>query len=226
MIDELRSSLGSRVALLDEHSDPVHNRTVFTLAGDEASLLPALVRLAGPRGRADRHHPPGRRAPANRLDRRLSDRLAPRGAPAASGRPRPRGRRAARRARPAGLPLRRAGEHAGAPRARPLSPWRPRRADPADARGRSHARLRPGGPAPDRRRRPRHGAAAARRLQPRAGAGRDARRRHRDRRRRCASPAAGRLGSGRSRSSSGPAGSRSPRTSTTRSRCRSPRSSP
>lgn len=32
---------------LDEHSDPVHNRTVFTLAGDEASLLPALVRLAG-----------------------------------------------------------------------------------------------------------------------------------------------------------------------------------
>ena len=46
MVDELRSSLGSRVALLDEHSDPVHNRTVFTLAGDEASLLPALVRLA------------------------------------------------------------------------------------------------------------------------------------------------------------------------------------
>jgi glutamate formiminotransferase / 5-formyltetrahydrofolate cyclo-ligase len=46
VIDELRSSLGSRVALLDEHSDPVHNRTVFTLAGDEASLLPALVRLA------------------------------------------------------------------------------------------------------------------------------------------------------------------------------------
>ncbi len=46
MIDELRSSLGARVALLDEHSDPVHNRAVFTLAGDEASLLPALVRLA------------------------------------------------------------------------------------------------------------------------------------------------------------------------------------
>jgi len=46
VIDELRNSLGSRVALLDEHSDPVHNRTVFTLAGDEASLLPALIRLA------------------------------------------------------------------------------------------------------------------------------------------------------------------------------------
>jgi glutamate formiminotransferase len=46
VIDELRSSLGARVALLDEHSDPVHNRAVFTLAGDEASLLPALVRLA------------------------------------------------------------------------------------------------------------------------------------------------------------------------------------
>jgi glutamate formiminotransferase len=47
VIGELRSSLGSRVVLLDEHSDPVHDRTVFTLAGDEASLLPALVRLAG-----------------------------------------------------------------------------------------------------------------------------------------------------------------------------------
>jgi glutamate formiminotransferase / 5-formyltetrahydrofolate cyclo-ligase len=46
VIGELRSSLGSRIALLDEHSDPVHNRTVFTLAGDEAALLPALVRLA------------------------------------------------------------------------------------------------------------------------------------------------------------------------------------
>lgn len=33
--------------MLDEHSDAIHNRTVFTLAGDEASLLPALVRLAG-----------------------------------------------------------------------------------------------------------------------------------------------------------------------------------
>ncbi|HET6830746.1 MAG TPA: hypothetical protein VFH44_05280, partial [Solirubrobacterales bacterium] len=47
LIGELRSSLGSRIALLDEHSDPVHDRTVFTVAGDEASLLPALVRLAG-----------------------------------------------------------------------------------------------------------------------------------------------------------------------------------
>jgi glutamate formiminotransferase len=47
VIDALRGSLGSRVALLDEHSDPVHNRTVFTLAGDEAGLLPALIRLAG-----------------------------------------------------------------------------------------------------------------------------------------------------------------------------------
>ena len=45
IVAELRSSLGSRVALLDEHSDAVHNRTVFTIAGDEASLLPALLRL-------------------------------------------------------------------------------------------------------------------------------------------------------------------------------------
>jgi glutamate formiminotransferase len=35
------------VTLLDEHSDAIHNRTVFTLAGDEASLMPALIRLAG-----------------------------------------------------------------------------------------------------------------------------------------------------------------------------------
>ena len=46
IVAELRSSLGPRVALLDEHSDAVHNRTVFTIAGDEAALLPALLRLA------------------------------------------------------------------------------------------------------------------------------------------------------------------------------------
>lgn len=34
------------VALLDEHSDPVHNRTVFTLAGRDAALLRALRDLA------------------------------------------------------------------------------------------------------------------------------------------------------------------------------------
>lgn len=47
VVDELRGSLGPRVALLDEHSDAIHNRTVFTLAGDESTLLPALIRLAG-----------------------------------------------------------------------------------------------------------------------------------------------------------------------------------
>ncbi len=34
------------VALLDRHSDPVHNRTVFTLAGRDAALLRALRDLA------------------------------------------------------------------------------------------------------------------------------------------------------------------------------------
>jgi len=34
------------VTLLDEHSDPVHNRTVFTLAGRDAALLRALRGLA------------------------------------------------------------------------------------------------------------------------------------------------------------------------------------
>jgi glutamate formiminotransferase len=47
VVGGLRSSLGSRVELLDEHSDAVHDRTVFTVAGDEAALLPALIRLAG-----------------------------------------------------------------------------------------------------------------------------------------------------------------------------------
>jgi glutamate formiminotransferase len=46
IVAELRNSLGRRIALLDEHSDAVHNRTVFTVAGDEAALLPALLRLA------------------------------------------------------------------------------------------------------------------------------------------------------------------------------------
>jgi glutamate formiminotransferase / 5-formyltetrahydrofolate cyclo-ligase len=34
------------VVLLDEHSDAVHNRTVYTLAGDDAPLLRALKELA------------------------------------------------------------------------------------------------------------------------------------------------------------------------------------
>lgn len=46
-IARIRSSLaGDLVALLDEHSDPVHNRTVFTVAGRGATLASALEGLA------------------------------------------------------------------------------------------------------------------------------------------------------------------------------------
>lgn len=45
MIDHLREALVPPVALLDEHSDAVHNRTVFTIAGDDAPLRDALKRL-------------------------------------------------------------------------------------------------------------------------------------------------------------------------------------
>ncbi len=38
--------LADPVVLLDEHSDPVHNRTVYTLAGEDAPLLRALKELA------------------------------------------------------------------------------------------------------------------------------------------------------------------------------------
>jgi glutamate formiminotransferase len=43
---ELRGSFEAPVALLDEHSDAVHNRTVFTAAAEHRPLLEALERLA------------------------------------------------------------------------------------------------------------------------------------------------------------------------------------
>ena len=46
VIDHLREALVPPVALLDEHSDAVHNRTVFTVAGEDAALRDALTRLA------------------------------------------------------------------------------------------------------------------------------------------------------------------------------------
>ena len=46
VVAHLRESFGPPVALLDEHSDAVHNRTVFTVAGDDRPLLAALKQLA------------------------------------------------------------------------------------------------------------------------------------------------------------------------------------
>jgi len=47
VMDHLRESFESDpVVVLDEHSDAVHNRTVYTLAGADAPLLRALMELA------------------------------------------------------------------------------------------------------------------------------------------------------------------------------------
>ena len=42
-IDALAQALGSRARLLDVHADEDHNRSVFTLVGDEAELVGALL---------------------------------------------------------------------------------------------------------------------------------------------------------------------------------------
>ena len=42
-IDALAEALGARARLLDVHSDPDHNRSVFTLAGGEEELVAALL---------------------------------------------------------------------------------------------------------------------------------------------------------------------------------------
>jgi glutamate formiminotransferase len=43
VVSALTDALGERTALLDVHSDADHNRSVFTLAGDERDLVEALV---------------------------------------------------------------------------------------------------------------------------------------------------------------------------------------
>ena len=42
-IDAISAALGRHARLLDVHADPDHNRSVFTLVGDEAQLAAALV---------------------------------------------------------------------------------------------------------------------------------------------------------------------------------------
>ena len=42
-VDAIGEALGSHARLLDVHADPDHHRSVFTLVGDEAALLQALV---------------------------------------------------------------------------------------------------------------------------------------------------------------------------------------
>jgi glutamate formiminotransferase / 5-formyltetrahydrofolate cyclo-ligase len=45
-IEAIEGAFAAGVALLDRHSDPDHNRTVFTLAGEPAALTAALTRGA------------------------------------------------------------------------------------------------------------------------------------------------------------------------------------
>jgi glutamate formiminotransferase / 5-formyltetrahydrofolate cyclo-ligase len=45
-VESLEQAFASGVVLLDRHSDPDHNRTVFTLAGEPRSIASALVRGA------------------------------------------------------------------------------------------------------------------------------------------------------------------------------------
>jgi len=57
-IDAIGAALSTGVRLLDVHSDPDHNRSVFTLVGDDEALVAALVAgVACARDRIDlRHH--------------------------------------------------------------------------------------------------------------------------------------------------------------------------
>ncbi len=46
-IERISTAFATGAALLDTHSDPVHNRTVLTLSGPQRSLAAALIRGAG-----------------------------------------------------------------------------------------------------------------------------------------------------------------------------------
>jgi glutamate formiminotransferase len=43
VIDAIASALSARGRLLDVHSDPDHNRSVFTLVGDDGAVVDALL---------------------------------------------------------------------------------------------------------------------------------------------------------------------------------------
>ena len=168
-IEAISTAFATGAALLDTHSDPVHNRTVLTLSGPSGSLAAALVN--------------GARACAEAIDMRRHEgahpcigaldvcpvvwlrERRPRGGArrGAGGGPRNR-RRGAR----AGVPLRGAGLASVASRARLLSRRGAGRAATAARLRRAAARLRPRGASSHRRRDPGHGPPAAGRLQRRA----------------------------------------------------------
>ena len=206
------------------HSDAVHNRTVFTLAGGRRAARPR-AHAASPRARSsDRHHPPAGRASADRRARRLPGRLAEARAPRQRARAGARGRassspRSACRS-----------SSTGSSRARAERRERAffRRGGPESLAGGCGGELEPDlGPG---RPHPTAGGVLVTARPPLAAfnvelEGADRATRARRSRRSCASPAAARPACGRSRSSSARAGCRSRPTSTTRGRAARPASS-
>ena len=138
-IAALAAALGSRARLLDVHSDPDHNRSVFTLAGWEQELVAALIAGVAVAiecidlSRHDGVHPCVGVADVLPLVA-----LGPQDLERA-GRPRSAGASDRSRARAACLPLRRAGGRAPA---RGVTPWRRCGAGPAARERRARARLR------------------------------------------------------------------------------------
>jgi glutamate formiminotransferase len=121
------------VRVLDVHTDPDHNRSVFTLAGGPGALGRRVLR--GARAAIERIDVMGRargRAPAGRRDRRRADRLPrPLDRGAACAEALVLGDLLADELEPAGVPLRRAGGRAHPRRAPPRRPaelargWQP-----------------------------------------------------------------------------------------------------
>ena len=174
VVDRLAAALESvpGAHLLDRTSDPSHNRSVFTLAGEND----AGRRCAGAAGRRcparDRHGGAVRRAPANRRGRRRAVRAARRDHAGGVRRVRPRLRPAHRGAlRAPRLSLRGCRDRARAGEAGRRAPRPVRGPARGDRDPRPRAGLRPGPDAPARRGDVRRGAAVPHRLehQPRLG---------------------------------------------------------
>ncbi len=162
-IDAIGEALGAHARLLDLHSDADHNRSVYTLVGNEEQLVAALIAgIACARERIDLRSHAGR-ASAHRSGRRRPARPDPR------GRRRARPRRSAGAcaaggggARASGLPLRRPRTRS---RPRLLPAWRPRGAAAANRRRGAGSGLRAGAARRESRRRDRRSTSRADRVQ-------------------------------------------------------------
>ncbi len=139
-IDALERAFSAGVALLDRHSDPDHNRTVFTLAGEAEALTAALARGAAEAIRSiDMTGHEGVHPAIGALDVSPIVWIGTRG-PRAGTSDGDRRRRPGRRPGRSRFPLRRAGKRARASRAGLLPQ---RRADRALAANGRAGELRP-----------------------------------------------------------------------------------